>query len=180
MPSMCVSHPTSWCCRTTRPSAARTGAILYWMRLRTSRTSSHSAGSHCSTSTGEDGDVQDLWESKLVLNPLQGSCLENPRDGGAWWAAIYGVAQSQTWLKRLSSSSRLQQQSWRVGCLEGRHLEDVLLTTLLLIPFSSLQPETPAPDRNTLAKQPHGTVVLDALFDAPCLPVSSRVQRMVL
>ena len=38
-------------------------------------------------------------------NPLQCSCLENPRDGGAWWAAVYGVAQSQTWLKRLSSSS---------------------------------------------------------------------------
>ena len=37
-------------------------------------------------------------------NPLQGSCLENPRDGGAWWAAIYGVAQSLTWLKRLCSS----------------------------------------------------------------------------
>ena len=38
-------------------------------------------------------------------NPLQCSCLENPRDGGAWWAAIYGVAQSQTRLKWLSSSS---------------------------------------------------------------------------
>ena len=38
-------------------------------------------------------------------NPLQCSCLEDPRDGGAWWAAIYGVAQSQTRLKRLSSSS---------------------------------------------------------------------------
>ena len=37
--------------------------------------------------------------------PLQCSCLENPRDGGAWWAAIYGVAQSRTRLKRLSSSS---------------------------------------------------------------------------
>ena len=33
------------------------------------------------------------------------SCLEDPRDGGAWWAAIYGVTQSQTWLKKLSSSS---------------------------------------------------------------------------
>ena len=33
------------------------------------------------------------------------SCLENPRDGGAWWAAVYGVAQSRTQLKRLSSSS---------------------------------------------------------------------------
>ena len=38
-------------------------------------------------------------------NPLQCSCLENPRDGGAWWAAAYGVAQSRTGLKRLSSSS---------------------------------------------------------------------------
>ena len=38
-------------------------------------------------------------------NPLQCSCLENPRDGGAWWAAVYGVTQSQTQLKQLSSSS---------------------------------------------------------------------------
>ena len=38
-------------------------------------------------------------------NPLQCSCLENPRDGGAWWAAVHGVAQSRTRLKRLSSSS---------------------------------------------------------------------------
>ena len=53
------------------------------------------------------------WATSLSLscigegngNPLQYSCLENPRDGGAWWAAIYGVAQSRTWLKRLSSSS---------------------------------------------------------------------------
>ena len=38
-------------------------------------------------------------------NPLQCSCLENPRDGGAPWAAVYGVAQSQTWLMLLSSRS---------------------------------------------------------------------------
>ena len=38
-------------------------------------------------------------------NPFQYSCLENPMDGGAWWAAVYGVAQSRTRLKRLSSSS---------------------------------------------------------------------------
>ena len=37
-------------------------------------------------------------------NPLQYSCLENPRNGGAWWAAIYGVTQSRTRLKRFSSS----------------------------------------------------------------------------
>ena len=41
--------------------------------------------------------------------PLQYSCLENPVDGGAWWAAVYGVAQSQTRLKRLSSSSNKTQ-----------------------------------------------------------------------
>ena len=40
-------------------------------------------------------------------NPLQCSCLENPRDRGAWWAAVYGVAQSSTWLKWLSSSNIL-------------------------------------------------------------------------
>ena len=38
-------------------------------------------------------------------NPLQCSCLENPRDGGAWWAAVYGVTQSRTRLTKLSSSS---------------------------------------------------------------------------
>ena len=40
-------------------------------------------------------------------NPLQCSCLKDPRDGRAWWAAVYGVAQSQTQLKRLSSSSSM-------------------------------------------------------------------------
>ena len=39
-------------------------------------------------------------------NPLQYSCLENPRDRGDWWAAVYGVTQSRTRLKRLSSSSK--------------------------------------------------------------------------
>ena len=43
------------------------------------------------------------WRRKW--QPFQCSCLENPRDGGAWWAAVYGVAQSRTRLKRLSSSS---------------------------------------------------------------------------
>ena len=45
-------------------------------------------------------------------NPLQCSCLENPRDGRAWWAAVSGVAQSQTRLKRLSSSSSINK-----GCI---------------------------------------------------------------
>ena len=48
-------------------------------------------------------------------NPLQYSCLENPRDGGAWWAAVYGVAQSRTRLKRLSSSSVCMEGTWVHG-----------------------------------------------------------------
>ena len=47
-------------------------------------------------------------------NPLQCSCLENPRDRGAWWAAIYGVAQSRTRLKQLSSSSSSSRESREV------------------------------------------------------------------
>ena len=46
-------------------------------------------------------------------NPLQCSCLENPRDGGSWWAAIYGVTQSPTWLKQLSSSSTILYSLWQ-------------------------------------------------------------------
>ena len=47
-------------------------------------------------------------------NPLQYSCLENPRDGGAWWAAVYGVAQSRTQLQWLSSSSG--HEGWSISC----------------------------------------------------------------
>ena len=45
-------------------------------------------------------------------NPLQCSCLENPRDGGAWWAAVYGVSQSRTRLKRLSRSSSMSHSNF--------------------------------------------------------------------
>ena len=46
-------------------------------------------------------------------NPLQCSCLENPWDGEAWWAAVYGVSQSRTQVKRLSSSSYIfQRRQW--------------------------------------------------------------------
>ena len=56
------------------------------------------------------------WRRKWQPSPC--SCLENPRDGGAWWAAVYGVTQSRTRLKRLSSSSSLS-----LGYLEGQHTE---------------------------------------------------------
>ena len=54
-------------------------------------------------------------------NPLQCSCLENPRDGRAWWAAVSGVAQNRTWLKQLSSSSSREGNgnSLQYSCLEN-------------------------------------------------------------
>ena len=54
---------------------------------------------------GHDSSLSCIGEGNG--NSLQCSCLENPRDGGAWWAAVYGVAQSWTRLKRLSSSSSM-------------------------------------------------------------------------
>ena len=50
-------------------------------------------------------------------NPLQCSCLENPRDGGAWWAAVSGVAQSRTRLKLLSIKTlMLQVRCEKIEC----------------------------------------------------------------
>ena len=68
-------------------------------------------GSEVKASACNAGDLGSIPELGRTLgegngNPLQYSCLENPRDRGAWWAAVYGVAQSQTRLKQLSSSSR--------------------------------------------------------------------------
>ena len=69
----------------------------------------------CSSWGGEESDTTERLHFHFSLscigegngngNPLQYSCLENPMGGGAWWAAVYGVAQSWTQLKRLSSSS---------------------------------------------------------------------------
>ena len=103
-------------------------------------------------------------------NPLQCSCLENPRDGGAWWAAVYGVAQSRTRLKRLSSSKG-QRKKVKVkvaqscltlcdcvdytvhGILQARILEWVA------VPFSrgSSQPRSPAFQADSLPAEPQGS-----------------------
>ena len=64
---------------------------------------------------GEESDTTERLHSPFSLscigerngNPLQCTCLENPRDRGAWWAAVYGVTQSRTQLKQLSSSSSI-------------------------------------------------------------------------
>ena len=67
----------------------------------------------CSPQGREESDMTEQLHFHFSLycigegngNPLQCSCLENPRDGEAWWAAVYGITQSWTRLKRLSSSS---------------------------------------------------------------------------
>ena len=67
----------------------------------------------CSPWDREESDTTERFHFDFSLscigegngNPLQCFCLENPRDGEAWWTAVYGVAQSRTRLKRLSSSS---------------------------------------------------------------------------
>ena len=134
-----VHHPpgTSMCSPTWKS---------YCSRVFISQSPAHSEktmATHSSTLawkipwTEEPGRLQSMgllgvghyWATSLSLscigegngNPLQCSCLENPRDRGAWWAAIYGVTQSWTRLKRLSSSSSsssslLLLEVWVRGC----------------------------------------------------------------
>ena len=73
-------------------------------------------------------------------NPLQCSCLENPRDGGAWWATVCGVAQSRTWLKWLSSSSSMalwEERPWlfplvhSTGLVYGSQSKSIYWTAVL-------------------------------------------------
>ena len=65
----------------------------------------------CSPWGPEESDMTEQFHFSLSCtgegngNPLHWFCLEKPRDGGAWWAAVYGVAQSRTQLRQLSSSS---------------------------------------------------------------------------
>ena len=95
--------------------------------------------------------VRHNWATSLSLslscieegngNPLQCSCLENPRDGGAWWAAVYGVAQSWTRLEWLSSSSssssssRYRIDEWDYPCLV--HTTLLVLVLLKRVSWSS-------------------------------------------
>ena len=78
-------------------------------------------------------------------NPLQCSCLENPRDRGAWWAAVYGVAQSRTLLKRLSSSSSKSifvylYHFFLHSAYKGCHTTFLLLCLTYFTPYESLGP----------------------------------------
>ena len=71
-------------------------------------------------------------------NPLQCSCLENPRNGGAWWAAVYGVPQSRTWLKWLSSSSSILKTQYVLsGPLLGYLSLSISILFMLVSPHST-------------------------------------------
>ena len=109
-------------------------------------------------------------------NPLQCSCLENPRDGGAWWAAIYGVAQSQT-LKRLSSSSSL------LGFPGGSVVKNLPANAgdLGLIPGSGRSSEggngNPTPEFLSEKSQGHRNLAGYNLLDYKELDVTEHTQK---
>ena len=120
-----LCNPADYCLPGSSVHGILKARILEWVAVPSSRGSEKAMATHSSTLawkipwTEEPGRLQSTgslkvghdWVTSLSRiggrngNPLQCSCLENPRDGGAWWAAVYGVAQSWTWLKRLSSSS---------------------------------------------------------------------------
>ena len=81
-----------------------------WCPFTPKHCSAHFPARHSPTEHSSVNTVRKLSTNSATIgeengNPLQRSCLENPRDGGDWWAAVYGVAQSRTRLKRLSSNS---------------------------------------------------------------------------
>ena len=107
--------------------------------------------------TGEPGRLQSMglrtvrhdWATSLSLftfmhwrgngNPLQCSCLENPRDRGAWWAAICGVTESRTQLKWFSSSSNILLYDERLNCLPKIRNRMYALPTTIQHSTGSLQ-----------------------------------------
>ena len=104
------------------------------------------------------------WRRKW--QPLQCSCLENPRDGGAWWAAVYGVTQSLTRLKRLSSSSNTRKNSpcyvpipffsYLISCCFSEHtvISAVLQTSQPSLPLFHCLCASVTKNNNPLRKKP--------------------------
>ena len=97
-------------------------------------------------------------------NPLQCSCLENPRDGGAWWAAVYGVTQSRTQLKRLSSSSRYSLK----GCGGTSLIVQWLRISLLM--------------QQTWVRSPHWETKIPHTWEqlSPCTATINRSQLLTM
>ena len=108
-------------------------------------------------------------------NPLHCSCLENPRDGGAWWAAVYGVAQSRTWLKRLSSSSsRGDKTQLQVNCRYGASGYRILTQADGVRPTQS--PDLAPGDTGPLVRKP-GLCWLDPWGGNEGIPITSWDDR---
>ena len=104
-------------------------------------------------------------------SPLQCSCLENPRDGGAWWAAIYGVAQSRTRLKRLSSSSSSKSKGYRFGCETFSSLLSSYFSPIPGTPnWTNWKPENP-PQKGCLRLSGNPN------WDSNCLGLSGNPRR---
>ena len=109
-------------------------------------------------------------------NPLQCSCLENPRDGGAWWAAVYGVAQSRTRLKPLSSSSiGLEAQSlnhWTTRELHQLSFKFILnkFSTLIICRCCSSQSNDSHIAKSNGKLSAHTLLDLLTTFDSVILP----------
>jgi len=82
-------------------------------------------------------------------NPLQCSCLENPRDGGAWGAAVYGIAQSWTWMKWLSSSSSSSASSRDVEQCSNSPLSTIPSVYVPVIKKNILHWKTPRVSKET-------------------------------
>ena len=98
-------------------------------------------------------------------NSLQCSCLENPRDGGAWWAAVYGVTQSQTRLKWFSSSSSyfVKEERLDTQYLSWFVLRNIVAGTHLLMPMNL---------ENNVNKQDH--------IDNVCICIHKTIWRVVV
>ena len=111
-------------------------------------------------------------------NPLQCSCLETPRDCGAWWAAVYGVAQRWTRLKRLSSSSTISIYWNRTLCAISLYKDVHRYTCTHMCTCSLSLTHTHTDLLNLLNSQDVGTFISQvkktALRDARCFTVGSR------
>ena len=119
----------------------------------------------CSPQGREESDMTEQLHFHFSLycigegngNPLQCSCLENPRDGEAWWAAVYGITQSWTRLKRLSSSSSSMVQGATLVSKQNIHPPAFKIVTHFWLP-----------------KSPHFVIHLDCSQESKYLEPQSR------
>ena len=133
----------------------------------------------CSPWGREESDMTEWLHFQFSLsyigegndNPLQCSCLENPRDARAWWAAVYGVAQSRTRLKWLSSSSSSSRQHLKMKII-------MLTISCCLKGFN--HPSLASGEWRSILTQHHKNIHVSApiLFLSALAPTSSQHQNI--